>query len=140
MKIPRRIFRNFIAVQQITHNKGIKVVVFFVRLAILKECVIVDGFPHALFAPAVVQLVICVPLATLFALVNFLVTTTANRATAPRLIRARIKPVSFLTYGLFAFFKQVSAIFTTIHHYFLPLSKSLFSRSCIFFSFFLNNA
>ena len=87
MKIPRRIFRNFIAVQQITHNKGIKVVVFFVRLAVIKKRIVVDGFTQAILAPAFIQLIICMPIAASFALVDFLIVALAYRATAKFFIR-----------------------------------------------------
>ena len=58
MKLIRWIFRDFIAIQQITHNECVKILFILVCLAILKKRVIVDGIAKATFTPSVIQLIL----------------------------------------------------------------------------------
>jgi hypothetical protein len=112
MEIPGRIFRHFIAIQQITHNKGIEVVVFLVRLAILEECVIVDGFTQALFAPAVVQFVFRECFATLAAINGIFKVTATIRTAGKGFIKSIVKSVAFLDYGSVLIIELIAAIGT----------------------------
>jgi hypothetical protein len=112
MEIPRRMFRHFIAIQQITHNKGIKIVVFFVRLAILKECVIVDGFTQALFAPAGIQFIFRERFAALTTISGIFKVTATVRTARKCFIKAIVKSVAFLDYCAILKIEHIAAICT----------------------------